>query len=258
MGEKGSVQQIPVALLLEKAYKDEALSEKIVNSFPYPIQIFSPDGTSLMINKAGIEMFGIRKESHVGIYNVFQDPLVRNNGVTDQVRQVLTGKTVYLNNFICSYQDITQYFNAKDRDIETLQADITCFPLMKPDGTVGCFIAIFIIKKIFWFRDEIQKGRDYLNNHWRENFDAKKVAEAANLSKHHFTLLFKKHIGMTPHDYYINIKIRKIQEQLKNPKITISEAFAACNVDYHGHFARVFKKKVGLSPSQYRKTITQI
>lgn len=85
----------------------------------------------------------------------------------------------------------------------------------------------------------------------------RKSAEAANLSPHYFSRLFKKHVGITPRDYHINIKIRKIQELLKDSDLTVSQVFAACGVDYHGHFARVFKKKVGLSPSKYREAAKQ-
>ena len=199
-------------------------------------------------------MLGIRKEAHVGHYNVFRDPLVREQGFMDKVRQVLTGKIVHLNDLNAPYQDMIKYFNVEDRDIKTLHVDITCFPLMESDHTLGGFVAVFIVNKIYRFRDEIQKGREYIENHWREKYDAGKVAQAANLSQNYFARLFKKHMGTTPHDYYIKIKISKIQEYLRDPTLTVSEAFAASGVDYHGHFSRVFKKKVGLSPSQYRKT----
>ncbi|HHV64621.1 MAG TPA: helix-turn-helix domain-containing protein [Peptococcaceae bacterium] len=257
MEGQGSVRQLSKMTQLARADNLEALAAKILDSFPFPVQIFDSDGTAIMINQAGLEMFGIREEEHIGIYNAFQDPLVRDNGVMDQLKQVLKGKTVYLHNFLGSYQDMIKYFNSKDRDIKTIQADITCFPLLKPDGTVDCFIAIFFIKKIYWFRDEIRKGKEYLNKHWQGKYNVRKVAEAANLSVYHFIRLFKKHLGITPHDYYLNVKIRKIQEQLQDPNLTVAEAFAACGVDYHSHFAKVFKKKTGLSPSQYRKMALQ-
>jgi transcriptional regulator GlxA family with amidase domain len=57
---------------------------------------------------------------------------------------------------------------------------------------------------------------------------------------------------MTPHDYYINLKISKIKEKLSDSALSIAQIFAACGVDYSGHFAKVFKERVGLSPSQYR------
>lgn len=101
-----------------------------------------------MINKATLEMIGIRDvESHVGIYNVFRDPIVRGLGCTEQVRQVLEGKTVYLTDFNVPYQDLKRHFNMEDRDIQTISSDITCFPLKNADGVFEYFAAVFIIKK---------------------------------------------------------------------------------------------------------------
>jgi AraC family transcriptional regulator len=254
MKDNRTIPLIDTAQPFQAVFENEELLEKMVESFPYPVQIFSVDGTAVRINRATLEMIGIRSvEAHVGKYNVFRDPLVRELGIMDVVRQVLTGKTVYLTDLDFSYQDMIRYFNVADKDIKTLHVDITCFPLMKPDHTVGCFVAIFFIKKAYRGREEIQRGKEYIENHWREKYDARKVAEAANLSAHHFAKLFKKHVGITPYDYYIDIKIRKIQERLRDPNLTIAEAFAACGVDYHGHFARVFKKRAGLTPSQYRE-----
>lgn len=242
------------ALPFQAVFENEELFEKMVESFPFPVQVFSVDGTAVRINRATLEMIGVRSvEAHVGKYNVFQDPLVRELGIMDMVRQVLTGKIVYLTDLDFSYQDMIKYFNVEDRDIKTMHVDITCFPLMKPDHTVGCFVAVFFINKVYRVREEIQRGREYIEDHWLEKYDDGKVAEAVNLSRHHFSKLFKKHLGTTPYDYYMNIKIREIKKRLRDPALTISQTFAACGVDYHGNFARVFKKKTGLTPSQYRE-----
>jgi transcriptional regulator GlxA family with amidase domain len=122
---------------------------------------------------------------------------------------------------------------------------------------ISCFIGIFIIKKIYRFTDEIQKGKGYIEEHWQEKYDAKKVAAAANLSAGHFSQLFKKHMGMSPRDYHILVIVRKIQERLKDETLTVAEAFAACGIDYSGHFSKVFREKTGLSPGEYRKTVRQ-
>ncbi len=233
----------------------EDLLAKVIEFFPYPIQIFSLDGTVRMINKATLEMIGIKSvESHVGKYNCFKDPIVRENGVADQVRQVLTGKTVYITDFNAPYKDLIGYHDVKkDRDIQTIITDITCFPLVNADGVVECFAAVFIFKNIYKGKEEIGWGKQYIETHWQEPFDLIETAKAACLSKSHFTKLFKKHTGMTPHEYYINYKISKLKEKLLDTNLTIAQAFAACNMDYNGHSARVFKNKTGVSPSAYRK-----
>jgi AraC family transcriptional regulator len=243
----GSLHQIP---------GNKELITKVIEFFPYPIQIFSCDGTAIYINKAAIRDIGIRSiESHVGKYNVFKDPIVHELGVLDQVRQVLTGKTVYLTNFNASYKDMIRYFSVSDRDIQTISSDITCFPLINADGAVECFAAVFIIKKIYRWKDEIAIGRRYIETHWKEPFDASAIAKAACLSRAHFTKLFKKHTGITPFEYYINYKISKLKEKLQDTNLSISQAFAACNMDYNSYSSRLFKGKVGVSPSEYRKAL---
>ncbi|HHV64054.1 MAG TPA: AraC family transcriptional regulator [Peptococcaceae bacterium] len=237
-------------LLLEK----EELFAKVIEFFPYPIQIFSRDGTARLINKAALEMIGIRSmESHVGKYNVFEDPVVRKLGFMDKVREVLTGKTVYLTDFNAPYKDLIRYFNVVERDIQTISSDITCFPLYNVEGKIEYFAAVFIFKNIYRGKEEIGRGKQYIETHWLEPFNAEEVAKAVCLSKAHFTKLFKKHTGVTPHEYYINYKISKLKEKLLDPNLSISQAFAACNMEYNGYSAKLFKKKVGVSPSVYRK-----
>ncbi|NLV20816.1 MAG: AraC family transcriptional regulator [Syntrophomonadaceae bacterium] len=247
--------QRSLAKSFQSLFQKQELLAKVIEFFPYPIQIFSLDGTVRIINKATLEMIGIKSvESHVGKYNCFKDPIVRENGVADQVRQVLTGKTVYLTDFNAPYKDLIRYHDVKkDRDIQTIITDITCFPLVKADGAVECFAAVFIFKKIYRGKEEIALAKEYIETHWQEPFDLSETAKAACLSKTHFTKLFKKHTGVTPHEYYTNYKIRKLKEKLQDTNLSITQAFAACNMDYNGHSARVFKAKTGVSPSAYRK-----
>jgi AraC family transcriptional regulator len=248
--------QRSLAKSFQSLCEEQELLAKVIEFFPYPIQIFSLDGTARMINKATLEMIGIKSmESHVGKYNVFEDPIVRELGVMDQVRQVLTGKTVYLTNFNAPYQDMIRYFNVEDRDIQTISSDITCFPLVNANGAAEYFAAVFIFKSIYRGKEEIARGRQYIETHWQEPFDLGETARAACLSKSQFTKLFKKHTGITPHEYYVNYKIGKVKEKLLDTNLSVAQVFAACNMAYNGYSARVFKDKTGVSPSAYRKKL---
>lgn len=235
-------------------FNGQELLVKVVELLPYPIQVFSADGFVRFINSAALEMMGIKSiEAHVGKYNVFEDPVLRELGVMDHVRQVLTGEIVSLTDFNAPYQGIVRYFHAADNDIQAITADITCFPLLNADGSVGYFAAVFILKKIYRGREEIALGREYIESHWQQPFNIEEAAKAASLSKSHFIRLFKKNTGVTPHEYYINIKIGKLKEKLLDTNLTIAQAFAACNMGYNGHSARLFRERVGVSPSVYRK-----
>ena len=253
---KDQVEEVQMGLAesYQTLFKKQELLAKVIEFFPYPIQIFSLDGTARMINKAALDMIGIKSvEDHVGKYNVFKDPIVQELGFMNQVRQVLKGKTIYLTDFNAPYQDMKRYFHVVDRDIHTIRSDITCFPLVNTDGVVEYFVAVFIIKKIYWGREEIGRGRQYIESHWQEPFDINETARAACLSKAQFTKLFKKHTGVTPHEYFINYKIGKLKEKLLDTNLSVAQAFAACNMNYNGHSAKLFREKVGVPPSVYRK-----
>ncbi|HHY82012.1 MAG TPA: AraC family transcriptional regulator [Clostridiales bacterium] len=237
---------------------EKDIYEKVFELFPYPLQIFSVDGTARMINNAALEMMGIKsRESHIGRYNAFEDPIVIKLGVVDKIREVLTGKTVHLTDFTAPYDDMMRYFDVKERNLKAINSDITCFPLFNADGRVEYFAAVFFFKNIYTGKEEIGRAKLYIKSHWKEPFDADKTAKAACLSKSHFIKLFKKHAGVTPYEYYINYKISKLKEVLLDTNLTIAQAFTECNMNYNGHSARLFKKKVGVSPSQYRKTSKQ-
>ncbi|NLO97409.1 MAG: hypothetical protein GX091_04995 [Peptococcaceae bacterium] len=148
---------------LQSILEREDILAKVVEFFPYPIQIFSLDGTARVINKAALEMIGIRSiESHVDKYNVFEDPVVREPGFMEKVKEVLKGKTVYITDFNAPYKDLIRYFNVIDRDIQTISADITCFPLFNADGEMEYFAAVFIFKKIYRGKDEIGLAKQYI------------------------------------------------------------------------------------------------
>jgi transcriptional regulator GlxA family with amidase domain len=129
--------------------------------------------------------------------------------------------------------------------------------LVNADGAVEYFAAVFIIKKIYLGKEEISWGKQYIESHWQEPFDLSSTAKAACLSKAQFTKLFKKHTGLTPHEYYINYKISKLKENLLDTNLSIAQAFAACNMSYNGHSAKLFKEKVGVPPSVFRKMSVQ-
>jgi len=258
IGNKVEDRQNDIMKSFQSLFGKEELFVRVIECFPYPIQIFSLDGTSRMVNKAALDVIGIRSvEGHVGKYNVFKDPVVRKLSVTEQVKQVLTGKIVHITDFTADYQEMVRHFYVVDRDIQAISCDITCFPLVNADGDIEYFAAVFIVKNIYRGKEEIARGKQYIETHWREPFNLEETAKAACLSKAHFTKLFKKHTGITSHEYYINYKINKVKEKLLDTNLTIAQAFAACNMDYNGHYARLFKEKTGLSPSAFRKRASE-
>ncbi len=232
----------------------EELLAKVIECFPYPIQVYAPDGTSVLVNQAMLaEYHAISPDMVVGKYNIFKDPYIVASGQLPVLKRAFQGETVFFPDIKVPLEDIAERYGVEDFDIEAVYQDITVFPILDGEKRVIYVAAFLINRRVYRGKDEIEKAKEYIEIHWLERFDLNETARAACLSKAHFTKLFKKHTGVTPHEYYTNYKISKVKEKLLDANLSIAQAFAACNMDYNGHSARVFKNKTGLSPSAYRK-----
>jgi transcriptional regulator GlxA family with amidase domain len=141
----------------------------------------------------------------------------------------------------------------QQNNIEISYHDITSLPLKDDSGEIICVVNILNIRRKLIENAEIVKAKAYIEAHWQNEFHGEEVAKAVFLSPAHFSRMFKTQTGMTPHDYYIGVKINKVKDKLLDMNLSIEETFAECGMHYHGHYANLFKLKTGLTPSEYRK-----
>jgi AraC-like DNA-binding protein len=238
----------------QSLFGKEELLAKVIECFPYPIQVYAPDGTSVLVNKAMLAEYHVTSpDMIVGQYNIFKDPYIVASGQLPMLERAFQGETVFFSDIKVPLEEIAERYGIQDFDMEAVYQDITVFPILDDRKRVIYVTAFLINRRVYHGKDEIEKAKEYIENHWLDRFDLSAAAKAACLSKAHFSKLFKKHTGVTPHEYYTNYKIGRLKEKLLDVNLTIAQAFAACNMDYNGHSARVFKEKVGASPSVYRK-----
>lgn len=232
----------------------EELLAKVIEYFPYPIEVYAPDGTTVLVNKAILDEYHVYDpDLIVGKYNIFKDPAIIVTGQFQVLKRAFQGETVFFQDVRVPLDEIAQRYGIQDFDLEAVYQDITLFPIIGEDKQVIYVVAFMINRRVYRGHDEIEKAKEYIESHWLEKYDSNETAKAACLSKTHFTKLFKKHTGVTPYEYYINYKIGKLKETLLDTNLTIAQAFALCNMNYSGHSAAVFKSKTGVSPSVYRE-----
>jgi AraC family transcriptional regulator len=254
MGNSMADRQKVTIDTLKSLFGKEELLARVIECFPYPIQIYAPEGTSVLVNKALLAEYHVNNpDMIVGKYNIFKDPYIVALGQHPMLRRAFQGETVFFPDVKVPLEDITKRYGVRDLDMEAAYQDITLFPILDDEKRVIYVVAFMINRRVYRKKDEIAKAKEYIESHWQEPYNADATAMAACLSKAHFTKLFKKHTSITPHEYYINYKISKLKEKLLDTNLSVAQAFTACNMDYNGHSAKLFKDKVGVSPSEYRK-----
>ncbi|MGE4277335.1 MAG: helix-turn-helix domain-containing protein [Lawsonibacter sp.] len=239
----------------QEAFEQEKLFSKVIEFFPYPILIYSADGRLVRANRAILkdQVIPVPHEI-VGTYNVLQEPFIMKSGVLPDLQRAFRGETVVLLDRKVPLEYMFERYQMPDSDIVALYQDLMMFPLFDADQSVSFVVVILINKRIYRGKDEIVRAKEYIEMHCLDRFNADESARAAGLSRAHFTRLFKKHMHMTPHEYYISCKIGRLKERLLDVNLSISQAFSECGMDYNGHYAKVFKENVGVSPSVYRET----
>ena len=233
---------------------------KIIECFPYPIHVYVPDGTLVLTNQACLNVMHIpSKDKVVGVFNVLKDPIIDLWGedTRNQILKSFQGETVHFYDLVMPIQNLLRKFGSEEICAEISFQNVTCFPIFADNNQLAYVVHVFITARRYDNAAKTLMAKKYIEENWGEEFDLNKIAQAVNLSKHHFARLFKKDTAVTPFKYYQDIKIRMIKDKLCDTSLSVSEAFSACGVDYSGNYAGVFKEKVGMTPSQYRKLIGQ-
>ncbi|MFQ3546857.1 MAG: helix-turn-helix domain-containing protein [Termitinemataceae bacterium] len=83
------------------------------------------------------------------------------------------------------------------------------------------------------------------------------LAEQLGISEEYFIRLFRKHLGMTPFQYFTHLKIEASSAYLVESRMSVKSISDYFGFENPFHFSRVFKKCTGLAPQEYRATYTQ-
>lgn len=232
----------------------------VLELFPIPVEVFSPEGLSLFVNKEFLNIFRLDDADEiVGKFNVLSDPYINDTmELTNHLRQVFSGTASSLHDvrfpseeFSGRYAHGSTTFLDHDRYF-----DIISLPLLEKDSSIICVVTMFMLKHVYQSRLDALKVKAYIETHWLDDFDRNRIADAADLSPDHLARIFKKFTGETPYSYYREVKLERIKEKLRDPALSVSEAFVACGADYSSCFADVFKQKVGMTPGQYKKHLS--
>jgi transcriptional regulator GlxA family with amidase domain len=79
------------------------------------------------------------------------------------------------------------------------------------------------------------------------------IARKCGLSRQYFTKSFKAAVGVTPHRWLQQYRIKKAQDLLQNTSHRIADIAIECGFADQPHFTRVFVALTGATPAAWRR-----
>jgi len=99
---------------------------------------------------------------------------------------------------------------------------------------------------------QVQRARQFIEEHQGENLDLAAVAKAVNTSTFHFCKMFKRATGLTFTEYLSLVRVARAKKLLANPQLRVSEIAYEVGFGSLTHFNRMFRRVAGQSPSDFR------
>jgi AraC-like DNA-binding protein len=103
-------------------------------------------------------------------------------------------------------------------------------------------------------RGAVARARSLIEDRYAEDLALDDFARAAGLSRHHLIRAFRREVGLTPHAYLVDVRVRRAQDLLRGGERPATVAAAVGFAD-QSHLTRAFKARLAVGPGAYRRAV---
>ena len=96
--------------------------------------------------------------------------------------------------------------------------------------------------------ERLLRALAYMESRLEEPAGKAQIAAAAGISVRQLERLFVQHLGTTPAQRYLQIRLDRARTLLRQTSLSVMEAAVASGFVSHSHFARAYRARFGVSP----------
>jgi len=100
--------------------------------------------------------------------------------------------------------------------------------------------------------ETIRKARYLMQQRLETGISVDEIASTCGLSYGQLLRTFTRYTGLSPYQYFLQLRVHRGKELLRDPEVQVKEVAARLQFENQYYFARIFRKKTGLSPSEWR------
>lgn len=98
----------------------------------------------------------------------------------------------------------------------------------------------------------VDAARAIMRQHVDDGLEVEKIASTIGVSYTRLLGIFRQYTGLTPYQYFLQLRIHRAKELLSEPNVSIKEVSALMKFENQYYFSRLFKNKTGMSPSTWK------
>jgi AraC family transcriptional regulator len=99
----------------------------------------------------------------------------------------------------------------------------------------------------------LRRIKEFVDAKMEDELTLHEMAQSVELSTAHFSRMFRKSTGESPHYFVLRHRVERAKEMLRAAETRVLDVAVASGFKTQQHFARVFRRICGVSPTEYRQ-----
>lgn len=99
----------------------------------------------------------------------------------------------------------------------------------------------------------VERAKFLMRENVRSALSVESIGERLGVGEARFSPTFREYTGLTPYQYFIQLKINEAKRLLDGNDVAVKEVAFALGFDDPYYFSRLFKKKTGIAPRDWAR-----
>jgi AraC family transcriptional regulator len=100
---------------------------------------------------------------------------------------------------------------------------------------------------------QLKRVLEYISANLDGKITLSALSESAHMSLCYFATQFKQSMGVSPHRYVLQQRIRRAEQLLRDTRLSVLDVGLNLGFEHQSNFARAFRRVTGVSPIHFRR-----
>ena len=99
----------------------------------------------------------------------------------------------------------------------------------------------------------LNRVREKIEANLDTDLSLESLAQESGYSRAHFLRMFRNSTGFTPHQYVLELRLRRAQDCLRQKGSSIIDVAVSCGFSSQSHMTTLFRRRLEMTPAEFRR-----